>query len=117
MPYLGVLELLLGSVVGAQAALLLDAEGEVVVQAGARDERHRLIGAYHGIALAAAQRSSARNAAGEIQLVVCRYTWGSVILRPLKDGYFLVVSLAPGASLARGLYHSGLAQESLNQEL
>ena len=102
---------------GAEAALLFDAEGEVVVQAGTRDERHRLIGAYQGIALAAAHRTSLRNAAGEIREVVCRYTWGSVILRPLKDGYYLVVSLSPEASLAQGLRHSDLAQESLNAEL
>jgi predicted regulator of Ras-like GTPase activity (Roadblock/LC7/MglB family) len=117
LPYKGVLELLLGSVAGAQAALLLDEEGEVVVEAGARDERHRLIAAHHGIALAAVQRTSERYAAGEIRLVVCRYTWGSVILRPLKDGYYLVVSLGPEASVAKGLHHSGIAQGRLNDEL
>ena len=103
--------------VGAHAALLLDAEGEVVVEAGARDEPQRLIAAYHGITLAAVQRTSARYAAGDIQLVVCRYAGGSVIMRPLKDGYYLVLSLGPEASLARGLHHSSLAQESLNEEL
>ena len=50
----------------SQAALLLDAQGEVVVEAGARDERHRLIGAYQGIGLAMAQRTTARHAAGRI---------------------------------------------------
>ena len=117
MPYLGVLERLLGAVAGAEAALLLDAEGEVVVEAGARDERHRLIAAYHGIALSAAQRGSAQHPVGAIRQIVCRYAWGNVILCPLKDGYYLLVSLSPRASIALGVRHAALAQESLDAEL
>jgi hypothetical protein len=50
--YLSLLEELVKSVRGAEAALLLDAEGEVVVDTGPRSERHRLIGAYQGLVLA-----------------------------------------------------------------
>ena len=117
MPYLALLERLLRSVAGAQAALLLDAEGEVVVEAGARDERHRLIAAYHGIALATAQKATARYSVGAIRHIVCRYSWGNVILCPLKDGYYLLVSLSPDASLAKGVHYSAFAQEGLDAEL
>lgn len=117
MPYLAVLERLLRAVAGAQAALLLDALGEVVVEAGARDDRHRLIGAYHGIGLAATRRTMERYAAGGIRHIVCRYSRGSVILRPLKDSYYLVVSLSPEAGLAQGLRHSSHAQEELDAAL
>ena len=51
MPYLSLLQGLVGSVDGALGALLMDATGEVVVEAGNGEERHRLIGAYQGIAL------------------------------------------------------------------
>ena len=117
MPYLIVLQRLLQAVVGAQAALLLDAQGEVVVEAGVRDDRHRLMAAYQGIALSTVQRTTERYDVGSLHLVLCRYTWGSVILRPLKDGYYLIVSLLPGASVAACVHHSARAQQSLNAEI
>jgi predicted regulator of Ras-like GTPase activity (Roadblock/LC7/MglB family) len=117
MPYQRLLAKLLAAVSGSQAALLLDAQGEVVVEAGLQDERHRLIAAYQGISLATAQRTSSRYGVGDIGYLVCRYASGSVILRPLKDGYYLVVSLAAEAQLPRAVHHSALAQEALNVEL
>ena len=117
MPYLVVLQRLLQAVAGAQAALLLDPQGEVVVETGVHDDRHRLIAAYHGIALAMVQRATERSDVGALHLIVCRYFWGAVILRPLKDGYYLIVSLAPAASLAAGVHYSAHAQQSLNAEI
>jgi predicted regulator of Ras-like GTPase activity (Roadblock/LC7/MglB family) len=117
LPYLLLLRRLLAAVTGSQAALLLDAQGEVVVEAGATDDRQRLIGAYQGIALSAATRTTSRYEIGTIDHLSCRYTWGTVILRPLKDGYYLVVSLGPQALLGRAIFHSALAQEGLNAEL
>jgi len=117
VPYLVILQKLLQAVAGAQAALLLDAQGEVVVEAGVKDDRHRLIGAYHGIALSTVQRSTERYDVGALRLVLCRYAWGSVILRPLNEGYYLIVSLLPSASLAAGVHYSARAQQSLNAEI
>jgi predicted regulator of Ras-like GTPase activity (Roadblock/LC7/MglB family) len=117
LPYLAALERLLSAVAGAQAALLFDGVGEVVVEAGARDFRHRLIGAYQGIGLAVAQRTMERYAAGGIRHIVCRYASGTVILRPLKDGYYLVVALGPEAALAQGIRHSAQTQEELDAAL
>jgi predicted regulator of Ras-like GTPase activity (Roadblock/LC7/MglB family) len=117
MPYQALLNDLVGRLTGAQAALLLDDEGEVVVEAGARDERHRLIGAYQGIALGTARRILDRYQVGELGLVVCRYATSTVILRPLADGYYLVLALAPEASLAQGLRHSAESAERLRAEL
>jgi hypothetical protein len=54
---------------------------------------------------------------GALRLLVCRYAWGSVILRPLKDGYYLIMSLAEAGSLAAGVHHSARAQQSLNAEI
>jgi len=117
VPYLLLLERLLRSVAGAEAALLLDAQGEVVVEAGTRDDRYRLIGAYQGIGLATAQRTTARYAAGRIGYIMCRYAWGTVILRPLRDGYYLVVRLSPEAHLSLAVHHSALTQQALDAEL
>jgi predicted regulator of Ras-like GTPase activity (Roadblock/LC7/MglB family) len=117
VPYLRLLERLLRTITGSQAALLLDAQGEVVVETGARDDRHRLIAAYQGIGLAMAQRATARFATGPIGYMVGRYAWGSVLLRPLKDGYYLVISLSPEAGLAQAVRHSATIQEDLAKEL
>lgn len=117
MPYQAVLDGLVRSVPGLQAALMLDSEGEVVVQAGARDERSRLIGAYQGIALAAARRTSSRYDGGPINYMLCSYAWGHVIARPLRDGYYLVLSLAPDGAVGVGLHRSAAAQARLDAEL
>ena len=116
MPYQRLLDALIGAV-GGHAALLLDAEGEVAMQSGSRDERHRLIGAYQGIGLVTARGMAARHGGGSIEYILCRYTESTLILRPLKDGYYLVLSLAPDGRVAEGLHHSALTQESMNREL
>jgi hypothetical protein len=116
MPYQSLLDDLVRHT-GADGALLLDSTGEVVVESGARDERHRLIGAYQGIGLAAVQRSSRRHSAGAIRYILCRYSGAAVILRPLKDGYYLVLSLPPGPGVAAGVHRSAQVQERFNAEL
>jgi predicted regulator of Ras-like GTPase activity (Roadblock/LC7/MglB family) len=114
MPYQVLLDGLVRSIDGVRGALLLDGEGEVVVQAGERGERPRLVGAYQGIALAQVRRTHARLSSGTIEYVLGRYAWGHVIVRPLKDGYYLVLSLGPGASVSRGLYRSADLQRRIN---
>jgi predicted regulator of Ras-like GTPase activity (Roadblock/LC7/MglB family) len=117
VPYLAILERLLGVVPGSLGALLLDVAGEVVVMAGLSDMRHRLIGAYQGIALATARRTAERYSAGAMQELVCRYEGGTLIVRPLVDGYYLVLSLSPEASVARALWFARKAQVELDAEL
>jgi predicted regulator of Ras-like GTPase activity (Roadblock/LC7/MglB family) len=115
--YLALLEGLLKSVKGAEAALLLDSEGEVVVEAGQKEYRHRLIGAYQGLALAAVRKVGARYALGSLDYMLRRHAGGTVILRPLKDGYYVIIYLPPGVPAAVGLHESALAQERINEEL
>jgi predicted regulator of Ras-like GTPase activity (Roadblock/LC7/MglB family) len=114
MPYQSLLQALVRSVAGVRGALLLDGEGEVVVEAGSRDQRLRLIGAYHGIALAQLRRTHARLGSGAFEYLLGRYALGYVILRPLKDGYYLVVALAPEASVSLGLHHTADVQRQFN---
>lgn len=119
MPYLRLLEQLLASVPGSVAALLLDPNGEVVVESGPgldRD-RHRLIGAYQGIALDSARKATVRYEVGPIDCLVYRYAMGSVVLRPLREGYYLVLALSPEANLGRGLHFSAAAKVDLDAEL
>ena len=117
MPYKKILEALLGRVAGARSALLLDAQGEVVVGAGSLDERERLIGAYQGIALGMVSRAAERVGGGEVRTVVSRHALGSVVLATLKEGYYLVVSLGPAALPAVAARHCEEARHRLNQEI
>ena len=117
MLYVPVLQSLLASVDGAQAALLLDSEGEVVVEAGDKQWRHRLIGAYEGIALATLKQIVARHALGDLDYVVRRHAGGSVILRPLKDGYYLMLSLGLRARVAEAIHRSVAAKIDLERDL
>ena len=117
MPYQSLLQALVGSVDGALGALLMDASGEVVVEAGNGEERHRLIGAYQGIALMRLRTAEDRCDTGLVEYVHCRHVGGHVILRPLRDGYYMVLSLAPGANVGQALFRSADTQSRMNAAL
>jgi len=108
---------LIREVPGARAVLLLDATGEVAMESGARDESHRLVGAYQGIAFGHAQRASIRHGMGPVRGLTCRYEHGHVLLQPLKDGYYLVLLLGPEASPDLGRRRLGPAQTKMGREL
>lgn len=117
MPYQGLLDRLVHSGRGVNGALLLDATGEAIVESGARGDAQRLIGAYLGLALVEAREAVRTHQAGRILSLVGRFEGGAVIVRPLKDNYFLVVSLEPSARLASVVADSAVTQERLNAEL
>jgi predicted regulator of Ras-like GTPase activity (Roadblock/LC7/MglB family) len=89
----------------------------VVAEAAPLDDRQRLIGIYQGIVLAAARRVLRPLGAGEIHYLLTRYEAGTVIVRPLRDGYYVVLSLRPGSDLAVALRRSAGAQVRMNQEM
>jgi predicted regulator of Ras-like GTPase activity (Roadblock/LC7/MglB family) len=117
LPYRRILEALLARIAGARTALLLDAQGEVVVGAGDLGERQRLIGAYQGISLSMASRTADRFDAGDIRSLVWRHDGGSVVLTTLKDGYYLVVSLDRLALPAVAGRHCEEARSRLDEEI
>ena len=117
MPYYRILEDMRSKVKGARAALLLDSQGELVVGAGELGERERLIGAYAGITLGMALRSGDRPEAGRIDHLVWRHQNGSVVICPLKDGYYLAVFLGPEAIVAAGVQRAKEARPPLNEEI
>jgi predicted regulator of Ras-like GTPase activity (Roadblock/LC7/MglB family) len=117
VPYQSLLDDLVRSVVGAEAALLLDETGEVAVESGPRRDRHRLIGAYQGIALLALERLSGRHGLGRVVCVQCRYARGTLLMRPVKDGYYLVLLLAAGATVAEAAHRSLGTRATLQEEI
>ena len=117
MPYRRILESLVGTIAGARTALLLDAQGEVVVGAGDLGERQRLIGAYQGIALGMVTRTAERYEVGGVRSLVWRHDGGTVVLTTLKDGYYLVVSLGPDSLPAAAVRHCEGARAQLEREM
>jgi predicted regulator of Ras-like GTPase activity (Roadblock/LC7/MglB family) len=117
VPYKAILEDLVRSVDRVEGALLLDASGELVIASAGTSVRHQLIGAYQGIVLAQAQRLAARLALGDVRYLLWRHGGGTVIVRPLKDGYFLLITVAPEGDVARGVFRSAAVQDRLNAEL
>jgi predicted regulator of Ras-like GTPase activity (Roadblock/LC7/MglB family) len=117
VPYKAILEELVRTVDQVEGVLLLDGTGELVIAAGSAEMRHRLIGAYQGIVLGQAQRMAGRHALGDVRYLLWRHGGGTVIVRPLKDGYYLVLSVAPDGDVARGLHHSAGVQERLKAQL
>jgi predicted regulator of Ras-like GTPase activity (Roadblock/LC7/MglB family) len=116
VPYKAILEDLVRSA-RVEGALLLDASGELVLAAGETEHRHRLIAAYQGIVLSQALRLAGRHALGRLQYMMWRHGRGTVIVRPLKDGYYLVVNVADDSDVARSLHRSGAVQQRLDDEL
>lgn len=88
-----------------------------MVQAGAGDYRHRLVGAYQGIALAIARRIGKRHDLGAVESLSCRYSRGALILRPLKDGYYFVLAIASGDVPAEAVRRSESTRRRIDQEL
>ena len=117
MPYKAILDELVRSVDRVEGALLLDGMGELVIAAGSAEMRQQLIGAYQGIVLGQAQRMAGRHALGDVRYLLWRHGGGTVIVRPLKDGYYLMVSVGPDGDVARGLHRSAVVQERLNEQL
>jgi predicted regulator of Ras-like GTPase activity (Roadblock/LC7/MglB family) len=117
LPYRKILERLLTGVPGSRTALLLDGQGEVVVGAGDLDERHRLIGAYQGIALGMVSRTAGRFDLGSVGSLVWRHKGGTVILTTLRDGYYLVLSVGPRTLVAAAQRQCETTGERLDEEI
>ena len=88
----------------------------MVAEAGG-DDRHLLIGIYQGIVLSAARRALGNAATGEIRYLLSRYDAGTVIARPLRDGYYVVMALRPGSDVGPGLRRSAVAQARMNEAM
>ena len=110
MIYQKVLDALVRSRAGLNAALLLDREGETVV-AVARSgdpEVHRVLGAYHGIFLRDLARAFGRCALGNIEFFSLDWGMARISTVTLADGFFLM--LVAEASVPAGILHHDLAR-------
>ncbi len=112
-PYSSVLRRLIDRVDGGLAAGFADYEGETVqIEGSLEDYAHRLHLAVQGIMLHSLQ--SIRQAPADApRLITSCYQKLRVIVRPLKGGYYLVLTLKRDSNL----YQARLMLESAAEEL
>ena len=110
---------LLVDVPGAQGAIFLDPEGESVEHVSRRATPYelKLEGAYHGIFLRQAARLVDLMGAGGLERLAIGGTEMRVMSRALKDGYYLVLVMEPGASVAIAGAALAKASEAFNREI
>jgi predicted regulator of Ras-like GTPase activity (Roadblock/LC7/MglB family) len=110
---------LLVDVPGAQGAIFLDSEGESVehVSRSATPYELKLEGAYHGIFLRQATRLAGLTAAGALERLSIGGSKMQVISHALKDGYYVVLVMEPGSSMAIASAALARASEAFNREI
>lgn len=116
MPYKDILKELLDKVEGAVGVGFVASDGETVQLEGQlEDFVHRLHLAYQGILLQTLSRihENPRN----LQVVLSIHQNYAVAIKPLSDGYFLVLTLKKGKNLHLIVRYLEQAAEELNREL
>jgi predicted regulator of Ras-like GTPase activity (Roadblock/LC7/MglB family) len=118
---------LVSRVPGATGAILVDSDGEAVVVYAApgqrapdgytAEERVKLIGAYHMIALRDAEQLSAGFGYGPTKYLVHRYEMGTVVTKPLSGGYALMLVLQGESYVGQGLLHLSRAGKIVSEDL
>jgi predicted regulator of Ras-like GTPase activity (Roadblock/LC7/MglB family) len=110
---------LLVDVPGAQGAVFLDSEGESVefVSRRATPYELKLEGAYHGIFLRKAARLAGLIEGVDLERLSINGTQMQVMSRALKDGYYLVLVMEPGASVALAGKALAKASVDFNREI
>ena len=117
MPYQSILKSLLESIDGAVGAGFVDYDGETVQLAGQfEDFAHRVHLAYQGIFLESL-KSFHEEPLGAPLSLVCVYQNLTLVIKPLKSGYFLVLTLTHRKQLAKALRATEEAAAQLNLDL
>ncbi|HYE75156.1 MAG TPA: hypothetical protein VEF04_17575 [Blastocatellia bacterium] len=112
---------------GAVGAILVDNDGEAVVLYAASnqvhtngytpEERIKLIAAYHTISLRDASQFSKQFGFGQINHLVHRYEAGTVVTKPLDDGYALLLVLESESYVGKGLLYLNQAGAVISEDL
>jgi len=103
---------------GANGAIMLANDGEVVAAHAARDGLDiDLIGAHHGIILSIIKDASSRSDFKDILSVSITTDTNRLAISTLKEGYYMVLSIARAIPVGRALYESERAARLLEEEM
>ena len=118
-PFKQLLAQLVNSVDGSIGAAFVDSYGEAVqCYAVASDEEYmKLMGAYQSITLRTSRTVINQLEAGGIDYCFASYEQASFLVKALKQDYFLLLALSPGANIGQGIYRVRQAAESFDREI
>lgn len=118
---------LVNRVPGAVGAILMDNDGEAVViyappnqihtNGYSGEERIKLIAAYHTISLRDTSQFSKQFGLGKVNHLVHRYEAGTVVTKPLNDGYALLLVLESESYVGQGLLYLNQAGVVISEDL
>lgn len=113
-----ILKKMVGDVPGAVGAIFADWEGESVEHyyAGPEDDI-KLLGAHQGILLNSIGNLTGGNGTGALRCMLVSTDAAKLVVRPLKEGYYMVLMLSPGSNGGLALRASETAARKLLAEI
>jgi len=112
-----ILNNLLSSVNGAEAAIFLDGDGESISQAGKLNNDMKLLGAWKEIHLDRIKEISGRLGLGTIQAVLFSLEDGNELVAPVAGEYCLMLFLSAYASMQEAMAELSKAIELLKRDI
>jgi len=112
-----ILENMVSSVTGARSAILLDGEGEAIVEAGTNDRDMRFLGAWKEIHLDHIREIAKRLKLGSVNAVLFSHDQGNELIVPVSGEYSLLVFLSSYAQMKDALEQVKIAVELLQVEI
>ena len=118
MPFKKLLGALLENVPGAQGAIVADWEGEAVDQVGHMDEYElKVLGAHKGVILHNMRDVVDRLGDDELKEIVITTARAQMIILPVTNEYFLVLTLNRADVLGRALFEARRCLQGLHKEI
>lgn len=106
MPFKEIMRNLVETIPGARGAIFVDWEGEAVDQYSLDEDIYQLkvMGAYKGVILNLINEAQKSVDSKEIKTVTVRMDRYSVILAPVKEGYYIALVMASDTMMSRAVY-------------
>ena len=106
MPFKAIMRNLVETIPGARGAIFVDWEGEAVDQYSVDDDVYQLkvMGAYKGVILNLINEAHKTVDGADIKTVIVRMDKYSIILAPVKDGYYVALVLQEGTIMSRAAH-------------
>ena len=112
MPFIAILKELVGSVEGAEGAIIIEADGEAVQWfANGNVEMLRLRAAYVALAARACKELAANLGLQSQGAMVLKYEGAGFVVEEFESGYLLVLELRPGADVGLAIFKTRAAAQ------
>jgi len=119
MPFRKILKNLVESMPGAIGAVFADYEGETVDFYSSNDEPYQLkvIGAHNCAILNLINKAQKKVRGGDVSTVTLKMDNFSIIITPVKQGYYLLVTLKNSSMMEKACYRIKKAVKALIDEM